>query len=143
MYSFRKATSNDYIFLYELNVSTMKKYVEQTWGWDDKAQQEYFKSKFVPDEFKIIVENEKDIGVVSIIDKTDEIFIDLIEIIPEYQNKGLGTAILKDIIKNSKTKDCILKLQVLKVNPVISLYKRLGFNISGETKTHFIMEHLK
>lgn len=59
MYSFREAFDKDYEFLYELNASTMKKYIEQTWGWDDKMQQEYFKSKFSPDKYKIIVVNEK------------------------------------------------------------------------------------
>ncbi len=32
------------------------------------------------------------------------------------------------------------KLEVIKINPVKSLYLRYGFKDSGETKTHFLME---
>lgn len=141
MYSFREAFDKDYEFLYELNASTMKKYIEQTWGWDDKMQQEYFKSKFSPDKYKIIVVNEKDIGVISVLNNVGEIFIDLIEIMPEYQNRGLGTAILNEIIDNAKSNDFTIRLQVLKINPAINFYKRLGFIVSSETHTHFVMEY--
>jgi ribosomal protein S18 acetylase RimI-like enzyme len=141
MYKLRDVTEKDYMFLYELNVSTMKSYVEQTWGWDDISQQEYFKNKFSPEKLKIIVVNEKDIGVLSTFNNIDGLFIDLIEILPEYQCKGVGTAVLKDIINDAKHKKCIIKLQVLKVNPAINFYERLGFVSISETNTHFIMEY--
>jgi ribosomal protein S18 acetylase RimI-like enzyme len=32
-------------------------------------------------------------------------------------------------------------LQVLKVNPARRLYERLGFRVTGETPTHFLMLH--
>lgn len=70
-----------------------------------------------------------------------EIFIDLIEIMPEYQNRGLGTAILNEIIDNAKSNDFTIRLQVLKINPAINFYKRLGFIVSSETHTHFVMEY--
>ncbi len=57
---------------------------------------------------------------------------------PEYQNKGIGTAVLNEIIFEHKGQD--IKLQVFKINEnAIRLYKKLGFEKVEETKTHYIM----
>ena len=57
---------------------------------------------------------------------------------PEHQNKGIGTAILKEIIFENKGKN--IKLQVFKINEkAIKLYERMDFEKVEETKTHYIM----
>ena len=57
---------------------------------------------------------------------------------PKYQNKGIGTAILKEIIFENKGKN--IKLQVFKINErAIKLYEKMGFEKTDENKTHYIM----
>ena len=57
---------------------------------------------------------------------------------PKYQNKGIGTAVLKEILFENKGKN--IKLQVFKINEkAIKLYERMGFEKVEETKTHYIM----
>ena len=46
-------------------------------------------------------------------------------IIPEYQGRGIGTKILKDILEKYKNFD--IEIQYFKQNPVGKLYKKLGF----------------
>ena len=58
-------------------------------------------------------------------------------IIPEYQDKGIGTRILKEMIAEHTDRN--IKIQYFKQNPVGELYERLGFKPSDETKTHFRM----
>ena len=58
-------------------------------------------------------------------------------LLPEFQGNGIGSKILKSIIDFYKDKDIILRC--FKQNPVINLYKRLGFEISGETEYHYLM----
>ena len=61
---------------------------------------------------------------------------------PEYQNKGIGTAILKEIIFDNKGQD--IKLQVFKINErAIKLYEKMGFEKIDETQTHYIMMKYK
>ena len=57
---------------------------------------------------------------------------------PEYQNKGIGKAVLKEILFENKEKDIVL--QCFKDNPVIRLYQRMGFEKMGETETHYILK---
>ena len=47
-YTLRPATAEDYAFLYDLHVATMKEYVAQTWGWDDAVQQRDVPRKLHP-----------------------------------------------------------------------------------------------
>ena len=57
---------------------------------------------------------------------------------PEYQNKAIGTALLKEIIFENKGKN--IKLQVFKINErAIKLYEKIGFKKVEETKIHYIM----
>lgn len=59
--------------------------------------------------------------------------------INEYQGKGIGTKILKDILE--KYNDTDIEIQYFKQNPVGVLYERLGFEKSGETNFHYQMRY--
>ena len=68
-----------------------------------------------------------------------EVFLRFIEVLPEYQNQGVGTALIKSILDEAHPTGQPVGLQVLKVNPARSLYERLGFLTTGETATHYMM----
>lgn len=141
MYNLRYSTNNDYEFLYLLNKITMKKYVEKIWGWEDDAQQKIFRDKFSTKKHKIIIQNNIDIGNISVSIDNEEMFIEIIEIMPEYQNKGIGSKIINQIINYSKSKElCKVIFQVLIINPAKRLYDKLGFLTINETETHYVME---
>ena len=58
-------------------------------------------------------------------------------IIPEYQGKGIGTKILKDILAEHDHQDVYLRY--FKQNPVVKLYERLGFEMVEELEFHYKM----
>jgi GNAT superfamily N-acetyltransferase len=116
--------------------------VDRTWGWDESWQQEYFFSHFNEQQLHIIHIDNTDIGVLSAEENEETVLLRIIEILPRYKNRGIGTSIIKDIIKNALLKGKSLRLQVLKVNERARvLYERLGFCITGETDTHYLMEY--
>ena len=145
MYKLKKYSDNYYNFVYEVKKEAYKKYVEENFGqWDEEVQKEYF-DKFINDvkENAYIIEfQNKDIGFYNgeILENGDY-EIGNICIIPEYQGKGIGTKILKDIIKQNIERD--IKLQYFKQNPVGKLYQRLGFILVGEGEYHYKMEKTK
>ena len=142
MYKLKKYSYNYYNFVYEVNKEAYKKYVEEDFGeWDEEVQREYF-DKFinVVKENAYIIEFEnKHIGFYNgeVLENGDY-EIGNICIIPEYQGKGIGTKILKDIINQNKERN--IKLQYFKQNLVGNLYERLGFILTGESKYHYQME---
>ena len=114
----------------------MQQYVVQTWGWDESWQRKYFQQHFAPEECQIITFQRKDVGVLSVRKQETEVFLKFIEVLPEYQNQGIGTTVLKSILEEAHDTGQAVCLQVLKVNPARSLYERLGFLINGETTIH-------
>ena len=50
-----------------------------------------------------------------------------IALLPEYRNKGIGTAILRDLMDKARQEDLPLVLRVEFFNPAIRLYQRFGF----------------
>lgn len=140
-YNFKQYTNNDYEFIYNIKKNAYKKYVEENWGlWDENFQRKLF-DKFIADNFAniyIIEVDNEDIGFYNgLILENDDYEISNICIIPEYQNKGIGTQILKDILDKYINKN--IRIQYFKQNPVGNLYKRLGFIKTGETDYHFQM----
>ncbi|MEJ7698142.1 MAG: GNAT family N-acetyltransferase [Pyrinomonadaceae bacterium] len=134
--SFRQINNDDFEFLWHLHNSALKEYVAQTWGWDENWQRKSFEKQFNPAEGEIITVNEIDAGFLRVIKKETEILLASIRLLPEFQNRGIGTTIIKNLLNTSQKS---VRLQVLKVNPARVLYKRLGFEIADETETHFKM----
>ena len=77
----------------------MQQYVVQTWGWDESWQRKYFQQHFTPEECQIITFQRKEVGVLSVRKQETEVFLKFIEVLPEYQNQGIGTTVLKSILE--------------------------------------------
>ncbi|MBA2736054.1 MAG: GNAT family N-acetyltransferase [Pyrinomonadaceae bacterium] len=133
---FRQITNNDLEFLWKLHNLALKDYVAQTWDWDEDWQRLDFTEKFNPADGKIIVGGGVDAGFWRTIERETETLLVSIRILPEFQNRGIGTKIIKNLLNESKNP---VRLQVLKVNPARRLYEKLGFEIFDETETHFKM----
>ena len=67
--------------------------------------------------------------------------LDSLYIFPEFQGRGIGTAILKKCLAES---DKNVFLYVFKANTrAYALYKRMGFQVVKDIKTRYIMEYKK
>jgi ribosomal protein S18 acetylase RimI-like enzyme len=136
--NFRQIEAKDFEFLWRLHNAALKDYVAQTWGWNDEHQRQMFEREFSADKGKVIVFKGKDAGFLWIIERETETFLVSIRLLPEFQNKKIGTKIITDLLAKSEKP---VTLQVLKINPARRLYERLGFEIVGETETHFLMRN--
>lgn len=72
---FRKATEGDFDFLYAMHIATMKDYVDQIWGWDDAFQESLFRERYIPSQIQVITFEGKDIGMISLEERTDDVFL--------------------------------------------------------------------
>ena len=140
IYEFRSASENDYEFIYQVKKGAYKKYVEINFGtWNEEQQREYF-AKFIEackESAFVITYEGKDIGFYNGCLEGNSYEIGNICIIPEYQNRGIGTAILNDVLSENVGKE--VRLQYFKQNPAGRLYERLGFHRAGETAYHYRM----
>ena len=143
MYQLRPATKADYAFLYNLHRDTIQPSVAATWGWDEVWQQAYFAQKFDPTKRQIIVVEGQDIGVVSVEEREGEIYLALIEVATAFQGRGIGTAVIREILHQAQQKNLPTTLHVLKTNEAARrLYERLGFEVTAVEELKYKMQYV-
>lgn len=135
-YSLRPATADDFAFIHELRVSGLRDHVARIWGWDAADQRDRFRRQYAPPLYRVIVVGGRDVGAIAVDWTAREVVLDDIEIAPEWRGRGLGSAVLSDILTEARQKGAPVMLQVLKGNPALRLYERLGWSIVAETPTH-------
>lgn len=139
-YTLRPATADDFAFLFGLHRAAMSQYIETIWGWHDDWQEEYFRRKFNPSTRQIIQVEGRDGGVVVIEQRPDEVYLSLIELLPEYQRRGTGTQIINDLKTAAHNTGKPISLHVLRSNgPARRLYEGLGFQVDAEEEDRLHM----
>lgn len=141
--TYRPATAEDFEFLFALHEAAMRSYVEDAFGpWQPEWQREYFRERFDPSALRLVQLDGQDVGMVHVQDRTEEIFLAGLEILPAFQGRGIGTAVIGELKDRAKREGRPLALQVLKGNlGARHLYQRLGFGVTGENATHYIMAY--
>jgi hypothetical protein len=66
LYSLRRATWDDFEFVFQLNKANMRKYVELVRVWDDEAERADMYQKFMPGRDQIVQIDGQDVGVFKI-----------------------------------------------------------------------------
>ena len=91
-------------------------------------------------DYKIIMCNKNKVGCLLVAKKEDCAILDEIYLEEEYRNKGIGTDIIKNILKINP----IVYLWVYKKNiKAISLYKKMKFKIINKTENRYYMKYSK
>jgi ribosomal protein S18 acetylase RimI-like enzyme len=141
-YSLRQADDGDYDFLYELHRLALREYIEPIWGWHEEWQQEYFRAKFDPRKRQIIVVEGQDAGVVVVENRPEELYLGLIELLPRFQRRGLGAAIVNQLKAEAEATNRPLTLDVLKTNhPARRLYEQLGLGVVADEEHRHRMSY--
>ena len=135
----RSAKPEDEKFVNDLTKLVMHDYVCKTWDSEDDHKKYFDTNKFNLENTRIIEQDGKNIGRLTLINQEGSIHLDNIHFIPEYQSCGIGKKIIEDVINNSKEKHLYVTLQVLRTNPAKALYERLGFKVYDENNTHYFM----
>ena len=139
-YSLRSAAEQDYDFLYGLFVATMRDSIIEVWGaWDEAHWAAFFRAHFDPAAYQVVIVDGEDMGALSVERRRDEVYLDTVEIAPVYQGRGLGTAVIRDVLTEAWAAELPVTLQVNRANRSRRLYERLGFVQTGRTDTHILM----
>src|SRR3989344_3210792 len=144
-YTLRTSKPEDAEFLFHVKIEAMKptSSIMGTEPFDyEKEFAEYLK-KFEPEKVQVIQFEGKDVGRLRIVRSPESIYIGGIQILSEFQGKGIGTAIILDLIQESESSGTPVTLEVHHVNEkAISFYKKHGFQEIGKTEKQTLMEYV-
>ncbi len=136
----RAATESDSEFCYQVKKEALGQYVTQVWGWDETFQREFHRRDFEVRRPDIVVYQGVDIGTLEVAKHSDHIHLGEFYLLPQFQRQGIGTMLLGQVLSEAEEQGLAVRLEVLKINPVQSLYQRHGFVVSGQREHHFLME---
>lgn len=138
----RDAAADDVEFLFSLLRASLGPYVVQTFGpWDDAEQRTRFLETTDPATHRIVEQDGRPVGCLAVRRLPDEVRLNRVLLLPEVQNRGIGTQLVREVVAKARAAGLPVRLRVFRVNPARRLYERLGFVATGETDTHVLMEH--
>jgi ribosomal protein S18 acetylase RimI-like enzyme len=134
-FQLRPAASEDFQFAWSLYRSLMQPLTVELLGrWNDSGQQSVVEAALKHEGTSIIVVDGLDAGWLHVIESDDSIYLGQLYLAPSLQNRGIGTAIVRELRDKATQAAKALTLDVMKNNRARSLYERLGFGVVGESK---------
>jgi GNAT superfamily N-acetyltransferase len=135
----RAYQAQDFDFARQLYFETMRWAIERLFGWDQAHQEMSFAEWFNPNEARIIVANGVDVGWIQQREDGSAILLGSIYVTPAMQRKGIGTRIIQMLLDLGRQRSHPVTLAVMKINPAVALYQRLGFRITHEDQHKLYM----
>jgi GNAT superfamily N-acetyltransferase len=127
-------------FSYQVKKAAEGEYIVSMFGWDEDVQRGFHDKAWQEQKPDIITYDGRPIGTIATIESEDCIEIGQFFILPEYQNRGIGTYLLKSILDKADQLGRNVTLKFLKNNPVKSLYVRNGFRLIHTSEVAHHME---
>jgi len=129
-WTLRPLARPDFEWAYSLHKAALGACVDATWGWDEDDQRRRFTEGFDAWARDVIEVDGDPTGVVVVEDRPGELYLELIELVPEAQGRRLGTSLLRALIRYAHGTGRALGLHVLKANPrARALYEHEGLRV--------------
>ena len=107
-----------------------------------RAQDTYYRGQFKRASFLVVELEGEPIGRLYTDRREDEIRILDIALLPEYRGRGLGSALMQEILAEAAEASKAVRIHVERFNPALRLYERLGFRHCQDQGVYLLMECL-
>jgi ribosomal protein S18 acetylase RimI-like enzyme len=105
------------------------------------AQKEGYGAEYPDSSFEIVLNGEKKVGRIWIARREDSFHLVDIAILPEAQNSGIGTNLIRDLQREAEIALKPVRLSVFRFNPgSVRFHERLGFTVTHEDAIQFYYE---
>jgi ribosomal protein S18 acetylase RimI-like enzyme len=145
---YRPANPEDSGLCYAIKTRSIKPYVTAVYGWDEDFQQAFHQKTFNPDSTRILSLKDpvpgqplelgvnRVFGYIEMEYRETEIFLANILIDQAFQGRGLGGAVMRELIRPGTP----VRLEVFRVNTrARKFYERLGFRITSRDPIKYVM----
>jgi GNAT superfamily N-acetyltransferase len=88
----------------------------QSGSWDDEVQRARFATKLQSLQFRIVLLDNQPVGAVSSTEHDDHILLNELLILPEFQNRGIGSRVLVGEVQHANLLGKPMRLHPLRLN---------------------------
>ena len=117
----------------------MQPLLSELGAWDPDKADAAFESYFIVDEISVVTLDGNDVGWFQVSSTQTELCLDQIHLLEQARNLGVGGQLIRSIVDKAFSEGKDVSLSLVKGNPAIHLYKRLGFRLTGEDDTKYHM----
>jgi GNAT superfamily N-acetyltransferase len=137
----RPATEADRDLARRVHHAAYREAVERQFGrWVEAEQDRFFADGWAGARHEIVLCDGQPCGYVCVEERADDVHVRELVIMPEFQGRGIGTALLGEAIERARDRGVPVRLGTFHRNRAAELYRRLGFREIGRTGTHILME---
>jgi ribosomal protein S18 acetylase RimI-like enzyme len=137
----RSVRTEDFQFVWSLYRDLMKPLTVELLGrWNEIGQKQVVELAFTQPGTFIIAKGELNIGWMQVVETPNTIYLGQLYVTPSSQNRGIGTAILRELTDKARREGKTLTLDVMKNNRSRALYERLGFRGIGQSEYKLKMQ---
>jgi len=105
------------------------------------AQKEGYGAEFPDSSFEIVLDGERKVGRIWIARREDSFHLVDIAILPEAQNSGIGSNLVRELQREAELARKPVRLSVFRFNPgSVRFHERLGFTVTHEDAIQFHYE---
>ena len=134
----RPAGLQDFRYCETLYFAGMEQIIRQL-NLDLGAQITSFQQQWEPAQVQIITLTGRDVGWLQTMTAKDALFLAQLFVEPPVQRQGVGTEVMRRVIGEASRNGRAVELAVVKINPALRLYERLGFHVTHEDEHKFYM----
>jgi len=136
--SFRPAELEDFGYCAKLYFAAMEQSIREL-KLDIYAHVADFRKRWDLVEVRIVLRDSVDVGWLQTRTENGALFLAQLFVDAAAQGQGIGTAVMRQVIDEAARAGQAVTLGVVKINPALRLYHRLGFRTIHEDDRKFYM----
>ena len=137
----REATGADAPFLLSLAREAYREVLAlQFGGWDESVHGGRFGEKIATLPFRVVELNGELVATVSSSIHADHVRVNELVVLPRFQNRGLGSFLLRQEIEGARRAGLPLRLHTFRLNRALRFYERHGFVVTARRENDIDLE---
>jgi len=136
--AFRPARLQDFDYCAKLYFAEMERFIVEL-QLDRAAQAAGFRERWRVGEVRLITLDGLDIGWLQTQTEDGALFLAQLFVQSSCQRRGIGTLVMRRLIAEAAHAGDAVTLGVVRGNPALRLYQRLGFRVTHEDSRKFYM----
>ncbi|MFG6192375.1 GNAT family N-acetyltransferase [Nonomuraea sp. JJY05] len=138
-WTLRRAEPGDVEPIAELRAAVMRADLQRLGRYDEQRVRQRFRDSFSPDYTSIIEAGGDFAGCVTFRPGEDAWWFEHFYLAQELQGRGLGSAVLRELLERVDAEGMIVRLNVLQGSAAQRLYERHGFTVETEDPVDVFM----